>query len=130
MRLLLYFANMLISTNKLNKSMPISLFFVSEFNDIYIKCFKTSGTFSPKNHFGPFSTVFFFAPKKCLCSSHTYAYISETVHLSLFINIDDRYKVMYCLQFGIFILTLNEVKSRSPYIRRGARIATFPLYRL
>ena len=34
---------------------------------------------------------------------HKCAYISETIHLSLFIIIDDIYKVMYCLQFGMFI---------------------------
>ena len=114
---------MLISTHKLNKSMPISLFFVSKFNDIYIKmCFKTSGMFCKKSYFWSLSEfrLFVFGPKNCLGTCDKYAYILETVHLSLFIIIDDIYKVMYCLQFGMFIFDLEwpkEVKSRSQYIK-------------
>ena len=48
-----------------------------------------------------------FRPKKCPVSCHKYAYILETVHLRPFIIIDYIYKVMYSLQFGMFIVDLE-----------------------
>ena len=72
-------------------------------------CFKTSGMFSKKNYFWSIVNLdsVVFCPKYCPGSCRKYAYISETVHLSLFIIIDDIYKVMYCLQFGMFIFDLE-----------------------
>jgi len=49
----------------------------------------------------------FFQPKNWLSRGHKNAYISETVHLRHFIIIDDIYKIMYCLRFGMFIFDLE-----------------------
>jgi hypothetical protein len=78
-------------------------------SNIYIKlCFKTPGRFFLKTHFCSLSE---FGQKNGLGSCHKYAYISETVHLSLFIIIDDIYKVMYCLQFGMFVFDLDQAQA-------------------
>jgi hypothetical protein len=76
-------------------------------------CFKTPGTVLKKNIFGPLVNLdaVVFRQKNGLGSCHKYAYISETVHLSLFIIIDDIYKVMYCLQFGMFVFDLDQAQA-------------------